>query len=92
MDRDHAELLALQVLGWLLENEEMALVFLGSSGSDVGQLRGRAHDPEFLAAVLDFTLMDDAWVVAAARHAGFGPEDLLSARAVLPGGDAPHWS
>ncbi|MEM8957919.1 MAG: DUF3572 domain-containing protein [Pseudomonadota bacterium] len=92
MDRDHAELLALQVLGWVLENEEIALVFLGSTGSDADQLRARAQDPELLAAVLDFTLMDDAWVVAAARHARIGPEELLSARAVLPGGDAPHWS
>lgn len=92
MDRDHAELLALQVLGWLLENEEMAFVFLGSTGSDEVQLRERMHDPELLAAVLDFTLMDDNWVVAAAQHAHIGPEDLVRARAVLPGGDAPHWS
>ena len=92
MDSDRAELLAIQVLGWLLEDDELTVVFLGSTGSDAGHLRARARDPELLGAVLDFTLMDDAWVLAAAAHAGVAPEDILRARAALPGGDAPHWS
>jgi len=92
MEKEQAETLALQVLGWLLGNGDLADVFLGASGADAQTLRENATNPEFLAAVLDFALMDDAWVLAAAEHIGIAPERLQSARAVLPGGQLPNWT
>ena len=92
MQREAAETLALRALGWLVGNDEILPVFLGSTGSALADLRGRAREPEFLASVLDFLLMDDAWVTGFAAAEGIRPESLAEARAALPGGGNPHWT
>lgn len=92
MRQESAEVLALRVLAWLAANDELLPVFLGSTGAGLPDLRNRAQEPEFLGSVLDFVLMDDAWVLAAADALGVPPADLLSARHALPGGGAVHWT
>lgn len=92
MRSEHAEKLALQALGWLASEDDLLNVFMGSAGVSADEIRTRASEPELLAAVLDFVLMDDAWVMAFAGAAGHPPEDVLKARAALPGGDIPHWT
>lgn len=89
---DAAETLALQALGWLVSNEELLPVFLGASGASLADLRGRARDPVFLASVLDFLLMDDAWIVAFCDAAGHSYEAPMAARQALPGGQQTHWT
>ena len=65
-----AETIALAALGWLAAQDDLWPVFLGATGADAAavrlSVRAGAADAEFLAAVLDFILMDDAWVMAAA--------------------------
>ena len=51
-----------------------------------------ARNPEFLGAVLDFLLMDDAWVIAFCDAEGHPYTAPMMARAVLPGGAATHWT
>lgn len=92
ISRDQAETFALQALGWLASNDELMPVFLGSSGASVGDLRERASDPVFLASVLEFLLMDDAWIVAACDALGVPYETPQAARAALPGGEQVHWT
>ena len=93
MDRRiSAETLALQALGWLAGREDLWGVFLGATGAQAADLRARAEDPEFLASVLDFLLMDDDWVCAFAADAGLAPETIAPARAALPGGGLPNWT
>lgn len=95
MDRrktEHAEGLAAGALGWLAGDEELLLVFLQSTGTAPEDLKSRRGDPELLAAVIDFVLMDDAWVMSCAAHVGIPPQDLATIRASLPGGDLPHWT
>lgn len=87
-----AEVIALEALGWLVGNEDLLPVFLGSTGAGEMELRTRATDPEFLASVLDFILLDDAWVTGFADAAGQPPEIILRARAALPGGAAVNWT
>lgn len=89
-DRAWAETVALQALGWLAANEELLPVFLGASGASIGDLRRGAGDPVFLGAVLDFLLMDDAWITAFCAEARLAPEAPARARAGLPGGEIPH--
>ncbi|MDE3079614.1 MAG: DUF3572 domain-containing protein [Paracoccaceae bacterium] len=89
---DAAETLALQVLGWLVSNDELLPVFLGASGASLADLRGRARDPVFLASVLDFLLMDDAWIVAFCDAAGLPYDAPMTARQALPGGHQTHWT
>ncbi len=90
--RENAETFALEVLAWVASQDDLLSVFLGSSGMSQSDLRDRAGDGEFLGAVLDFVLMDDAWVLGASEALGRAPEDLLKARATLPGGQQVHWT
>lgn len=92
MDREKAETLALDALGWLAAEEDVLRVFQGASGLSSDDLRVRATEPDLLAAVLDFVLADDASVMRFAEATGRAPQDVLRARAVLPGGDSPNWT
>lgn len=92
MERDTAETVGLRALGWLAANEELLPVFLGASGASLDDLRSGAGDAAFLGSVLDFVLMDDAWVVAFCDAAGLGYEAPMRARAALPGGGEVHWT
>ncbi|MGH1368666.1 MAG: DUF3572 domain-containing protein [Maritimibacter sp.] len=92
MKQESAETIGLQALGWLASNDELLPVFLGSTGGDIDQLRAGARDPEFLAAVLDFLTMNDAWVVEFCDTVGLGYQKPLEARMALPGGAQTHWT
>ncbi|WP_170504764.1 DUF3572 domain-containing protein [Ruegeria arenilitoris] len=87
-----AETLALSVLGWLVGNEELLPIFLGSTGASTQDLRERAGEPEFLGSVLEFLMLDDSWVIAFC-DANSVPYDLPGqARAALSGGADVHWA
>jgi hypothetical protein len=90
--QESAETLALQALGWLVSNEDLLPVFLGATGASLPDLPANAGRPEFLASVLDFILMDDAWVMALCDSIGRPYDSVLHARAGLPGGDTMHWT
>ena len=90
--RDSAETISLQVLIWLVGNDALRPVFLGSSGASEDDMRAGAQDPAFLGAVLDFVMMDDAWVVECCDSVGLGYTDLMAARQALPGGGEVHWT
>lgn len=92
MSTDAAETLALNVLGWLVANDDLLPVFLGSTGAGREELRERAGDPDFLAGVLDFLMMDDAWVMAFCDQTDIPYEYPMKARAALPGGAQTHWT
>ncbi len=85
-------MLALQALGWLVANEDLLPVFLGSTGVAPSELAERATDADFLGSVLDFILMDDAWVIGFCDSAGLRYEAPMQARAALPGGAVEHWT
>jgi hypothetical protein len=92
MKQDLAETRALGILGWLLAQDELVPIFLGATGVTEADLRDRAADPVFLASVVDFLMLDDAWVIACAEAHGWPPQDILEIRAGLPGGDLPNWT
>jgi hypothetical protein len=92
MKQESAETIGLQALAWLAGNDEILPVFLASSGASAEDLRAGAGDPGFLAAVLDFVTMDDAWVVAFCDSAGIAYDAPLNARRALPGGGEVHWT
>ena len=90
--RDTAEVLGLQVLGWLIANDELLPVFQGASGVSEEDIRNGASDPAFLGSVLDFVMMDDAWVVACCDTVGRPYDSLYQARQALPGGEQVNWT
>ncbi len=90
--RDSAETIGLQVLAWLVGNEELLPVFLGSSGASEADIRQQAGNAEFLGSVLDFILMDDAWVTQFCDGHNLPYERLMQARMSLPGGEIVNWT
>lgn len=92
MLQQSAEALALEGLTWLISNDELLPVFMGASGVSADDLRQRAAEPEFLGAVLDFLLMDDAWVTAFCDSRNMPYQSLMEARQILPGGAQMNWT
>lgn len=87
-----AQTVALEALAWLVGNDELLPVFLGTTGASVADLKATADSPETLASVLDFLLMDDAWALGFSEASGRNPDALLRARASLPGAEQVHWT
>ncbi|MCK4861078.1 MAG: DUF3572 domain-containing protein [Rhodobacteraceae bacterium] len=92
MNRENAERVGIQVLGWLAGHDDMLTQFLGMTGIAADDLRSRASEPEFLGFVLDFLLSDDAMVMAFCEDAHMATETPMLARGALPGGDVPNWT
>jgi hypothetical protein len=92
LTQQSAETIALQSLAWLIGNEDVLPVFLGATGVSEADLRNSAQDPDFLGSVLDFILMDDAWVIACCDLQTIPYERLMEARQSLPGGGQVHWT
>lgn len=90
--KEAALVLAIQALGWIAANDEIFPLFMTATGSAMSELRARAADPEFLAAVLDFLLQDDRWVVAFCDAEGHPYTAPQTARAALPGGAVMNWT
>lgn len=92
MQSEVAQVLAIQALGWIAAEDEIFPVFLTATGASMTEMRSRAADPEFLAAVLDFLLQDDRWVVAFCDAEGHPYTAPQEARAALPGGAVMNWT
>jgi hypothetical protein len=86
MKPQNAEILALKGLAFLA-NDAVALErFLALTGTTGAELRDRAEEPEFLAALLDFLMTDEPLLTAFCEAEGFDAQTLHSARRALPGG------
>jgi len=92
MTPEAAERIAIRVLAWLASNDELMPVFLGTTGSSADALRAQSQDPAFLGAVMDFLLMDDAWIVAFCDAEALAYDVPMQVRQALPGGADRHWT
>ena len=92
MTKDTAETFALRALAWIMGQDDLVGLFLGSTGASLDDLKNNAADPEFLGAVLDFVLMDDTWVIQLSQDMGIPADHVMQARAALPGGQTVHWT
>ena len=92
LERERAEVIGLKALAWLAGNEELLPVFLGATGASGDELAERASDPAFLVSVLEFLMMDDAWVIAFCDTEGFSYEAPMQAKQSLPGGEEVAWT
>jgi hypothetical protein len=80
------ETLALQALAFLASDEDRLERFLGLTGIEPGSLRGLAHDPAGLGAVLDYLLGWEPLLLEFAAAEDLPPERIAQARRKLPGG------
>lgn len=92
MSQESAETIALRALAWLAGNEDLMPVFLAATGASVDDLKIRAQETEFLGSILDFILMDDAWIIGFCTDDNLPNEAPMMARAALPGGTQVHWT
>ncbi|MFW2588043.1 DUF3572 domain-containing protein [Sagittula sp. SSi028] len=90
--RETAETLGLQAMAWLAGNDELLPVFMGATGASEQDFRQNLQDPVFQGSVLDFLMMDDAWVVDFCDSIGIPYTALAEARMALPGGEQTHWT
>ncbi len=87
-----AEVIGLQAAAWLAGHDDLLPVFLGSTGASEADFRAALEDPQFQGSVLDFILMDDAWVRGFCDSIQLPYDRLQIVRASLPGGDQVHWT
>ena len=92
MNTDQSLSLAADALLWLAGQPDELGDFMAATGNGPAEIRGRAHDPEFLGFVLDFLLGSDALAGGFCAAEGLAPEALQRARAALPGGAVPDWT
>ncbi len=90
--QESAETLALNALGWLANNDDLMPVFMGATGVAETDLKAQLADPMFLGAVLDFIMLDDAWVMAFCDASNLPYDRIMQARAALPGGEQVNWT
>ena len=83
--REAAEALAIQVLGFLAEDPERLGAFLSMTGLSGAAIREAAREPGFLAGVLEHMLGDENLLLAFADSAGIDPASLAKARHALGG-------
>ncbi|WP_447765677.1 DUF3572 family protein [Sphingopyxis panaciterrae] len=82
-DRDAA--LALQALGWILNDEPRAERLLATTGLGPDSLRGALGEQTTLAAILSFLAAHEPDLVACADALDVRPEELAAAARRLEG-------
>jgi hypothetical protein len=80
-----AEVLALEILGFLAEAQAPLDRFVAESGISFSDLRARASAPDFLAAVMDFLLAHEDLAREFCTTRSLSAETLHRARRRLPG-------
>ena len=92
MDREIAETRALEVLTWVLSQDDLIQVFMGATGASQNDLRSNTLSHEFLISILDFVLMDDRWVISCSKFLNIDPSQIQLIRVSLDGGQKVNWT
>ena len=92
MDREIAETRALEVLTWVLSEDDLIQVFMGATGASQNDLRSNTLSHEFLLSILDFVLMDDRWVISCSKFLNIDPSQIQLIRMSLDGGQDVTWT
>jgi hypothetical protein len=87
-----AEVIGLKALEWLVADDELFMMFLGSTGADISDVKAGAKEPAYLGSILDFLLMNDEWIQRFCDHETLDYMEPYNARQSLPGGDIPNWT
>ncbi|MDP4823798.1 MAG: DUF3572 domain-containing protein [Aestuariivirgaceae bacterium] len=82
-----AEAFALQVLGFLAQDEDRLMTFISITGVGLDEIRARAAEPAFLAGIVDYLLSDEPLLTAFAEENAMNPELAARMRMALPGAE-----
>ena len=92
MDKETAEIRALEVLTWVLMDDELIQTFMGATGASQEDFRTDNLSHEFLISILDFVLMDDSWVISCSKFLKTDPSQIQNIRVSLEGGQQVNWT
>ena len=92
MDKEIAETRALEVLTWVLSEDDLIQVFMGTTGASQDDLRLNTLNHEFLISILDFVLMDDSWVISCSKFMNIDPSQIQVIKMSLDGGQEVNWT
>ena len=92
MNKEIAETRALEVLTWVLSEDDLIQVFLGTTGASQDDLRSNTSNHEFLVSILDFVLMDDSWVISCSKFMNIDPSQIQIIKMSLDGGQEVNWT
>ena len=92
MNKEIAETRALEVLTWVLSEDDLIQVFMGTTGASQDDLRLNTLNHEFLISILDFVLMDDKWVISCSKFLNIDPSQIQLIRMSLDGGQEVNWT
>ena len=92
MNKEIAETRALEVLTWVLSEDDLIEVFMGATGASQDDLRSNTLNHEFLISILDFVLMDDIWVISCSKFMNIDPSQIQVIKMSLDGGQEVNWT
>ena len=92
MNKEIAETRALEVLTWVLAEDDLIQVFMGTTGASQDDLRSNTLNHEFLISILDFVLMDDSWVISCSKFMNIDPSQIQVIKMSLDGGQEVNWT
>ena len=92
MDKEIAETRALEVLTWVLSEDDLIQVFMGATGASQNDMRSNTLSHQFLISILDFVLMDDRWVISCSKFLNIDPSQIHLIRMSLDGGQEVNWT
>ena len=92
MEKEIAEIRALEVLTWVLSEDDLIKVFMGTTGASQNDLRSNTLSHEFLVSILDFVLMDDRWVISCSKFLNIDPSQIHLIKISLDGGQEVNWT
>lgn len=87
LNRQSAEQLAIQALGFVAADPDLLPRFLALTGIEASQIRRAAEEPGFLAGVLQFILAHEPTIQAFCSAAEIAPAQVGAALRALPFGD-----
>ena len=91
MNPERAETVALQALAWIAADEELLPRLAGATGLSLEDARSSAQDPAFLAGILEFLCMEDAWIQRFCDDHGLPYDAPMKALMALPGQQRDEW-
>ena len=92
MNKEIAETRALEVLTWVLSEDDLIQVFMSTTGASQDDLRSNTLNHEFLISILDFVLMDDSWVISCSKFMNIDPSQIQVIKMALDGGQEVNWT
>lgn len=91
MNKDQAEMIAVDALAHLAGDEEQLSRFIAISGMAPEDLRAAANEPSALAGVLEFFVQFEPALIAFAEQSGHRPDGIVAACRALGGLKGQEW-